>query len=36
VLKEYYAAQQKLRLVDGKGSIDETFRGILAAIGEKV
>ena len=36
VLKEYYAGQQKLRLVDGKGSIDETFAGILAAIGEKV
>ena len=36
VLKEYYAGQQKLRLVDGKGSIEETFHGILAAIGEKV
>ena len=36
VLKEYYAARQKLRLVDGKGSIEETFQGILAAIGEKV
>jgi len=36
VLKEYYAGQQKLRLVDGKGSIEETFAGILAAIGEKV
>ncbi len=36
VLKEYYATQQKLRLVDGKGSIEETFAGILAAIGEKV
>ena len=36
VLKEYYAGQQKLRLVDGKGSIEETFQGILAAIGEKV
>ena len=36
VLKEYYAGQQKLRLVDGKGSIEEAFAGILAAIGEKV
>ena len=36
VLKEYYAGQQKLRLIDGKGSIEETFQGILAAIGEKV
>jgi adenylate kinase len=36
VLKEYYAGRQKLRLVDGKGSIEETFQGILAAIGEKV
>ena len=36
VLKEYYAGQQKLRLIDGKGSIEETFRGILKAIGEKV
>ena len=36
VLKEYYAAQQKLRLVDGEGSIEETFQGVLAAIGEKV
>ena len=36
VLKEYYATQQKLRLVDGKGSIEETFQGILAAIGENV
>ena len=36
VLKEYYASQQKLRLIDGKGSIEETFQGILAAIGEKV
>ncbi len=36
VLKEYYAGRQKLRLVDGKGSIEDTFAGILAAIGEKV
>ncbi len=36
VLKAYYAGQQKLRLVDGKGSIEETFQGILAAIGENV
>ena len=36
VLKEYYAGQQKLRLIDGKGSIEETFQGILAAIGENV
>ena len=36
VLKEYYDGQQKLRLIDGKGSIEETFQGILAAIGEKV
>ena len=33
VLKEYYATQQKLRLVDGEGSIEETFQGVLAAIG---
>ena len=36
VLKAYYEGQQKLRLIDGKGSIEETFAGILAAIGEKV
>ena len=36
VLKEYYAGAQKLRLVDGKGSIEVIFARILAAIGEKV
>ena len=36
VLKSYYAAQNKLRLVDGSGTIEETFAGIMSAIGEKL
>ncbi len=36
VLKDYYAAQNKLRLVDGNQSIEGAFRDILRALGEKV
>ena len=36
VLKDYYAAQNKLRLVEGDQSIEGAFQDILKALGEKV
>ena len=36
VLKGYYAAQNKLRLVEGNQSIEGAFKDILEALGEKV
>ena len=36
VLKDYYAGQNKLRLIDGNQSIEAANREILAAIGAKV
>jgi len=36
VLKDYYAAQNKLRLVEGNQSIEGVFQDILKALGEKV
>ena len=36
VLKDYYEAQGKLRLVQGDQSIEGAFNDILAALGEKV
>ena len=36
VLKDYYAAQNKLRLVKGDQSIDGAFKDILKALGETV
>ena len=36
VLKDYYAEQGKLRLVQGDQSIEGAFKDILAALGEKV
>ena len=36
VLKDYYEAQGKLRLVQGDQSIEGAFKDILAALGEKV
>ena len=36
VLKDYYAAQGKLRLVEGNQSIEGAFKDILTALGEKV
>ena len=36
VLKDYYAAQNKLRLVQGDQSIEGAFQDILKALGEKV
>ena len=35
VLKDYYAGQNKLRLVEGNQSIEGAFRDILKALGEK-
>ena len=36
VLKDYYAAQNKLRLVEGNQSIEGAFKDILKALGETV
>ena len=36
VLKDYYAAQNKLRLVEGNQSIQDAYYDILRALGEKV
>ena len=36
VLKDYYAAQNKLRIVQGDQSIEGAFRDILIALGEEV
>ena len=36
VLKDYYAAQNKLRIVQGNQSIEGAFKDILEALGEKV
>ena len=36
VLKNYYAQQEKLRLVDGNQPIEDAFRDILKAIGAEV
>ena len=36
VLKDYYAAQNKLRLVEGDQSIEGAFKDILKALGENV
>ena len=36
VLKDYYAAQNKVRLVEGNQSIEGAFQDILKALGEKV
>ena len=36
VLKDYYAAQNKLRIVESDQSIEGVFRDILKALGEKV
>ena len=36
VLKDYYAKQNKLRLVEGDQSIEGAFQDILKALGEKV
>ena len=36
VLKDYYAAQGKLRLVEGNQSIEGAFKDILTALGETV
>ena len=36
VLKDYYAKQNKLRIVQGDQSIEGAFKDILAALGEKV
>ena len=36
VLKDYYAAQGKLRKIEGNQSIEGAFKDILAALGEKV
>lgn len=36
VLKDYYAAQSKLRLVEGNQPIQDAYRDILRALGEKV
>ena len=36
VLKDYYKAQNKLRLVEGSQSIEGAFQDILRALGEKV
>ena len=36
VLKDYYAAQNKLRVVEGNQSIEGAFQDILKALGEKV
>ena len=36
VLKDYYAAQDKLRLVEGNQSIEGAFKDILKALGETV
>ena len=36
VLKDYYAAQNKLRKIEGNQSIEGAFKDILTALGEKV
>ena len=36
VLKDYYAAQEKLRKIEGNQSIEGAFKYILTALGEKV
>ena len=36
VLKDYYAAQDKLRKIEGNQSIEGAFKDILTALGEKV
>ena len=36
VLKDYYAAQDKLRKIEGNQSIEGAFKDILEALGEKV
>ena len=36
VLKDYYAAQGKLRMIEGNQSIEGAFKDILTALGEKV
>ena len=36
VLKDYYAAQNKLRLVEGDQSIEGAFQDILRVLGETV
>jgi len=36
VLKDYYAAQDKLRLIEGNQSIEGAFKDILKALGETV
>ena len=36
VLKDYYAAQNKLRIVEGNQSIEGAFKDILKALGENV
>ena len=36
VLKDYYAAQDKLRKIEGNQSIEGAFKDILKALGEKV
>ena len=36
VLKDYYAAQNKLRTIEGNQSIEGAFKDILTALGEKV
>ena len=36
VLKDYYAAQNKLRKIEGNQSIEGAFKDILEALGEKV
>ena len=36
VLKDYYAGQNKLRLVEGNQPIQDAYRDILRALGEKV
>ena len=36
VLKDYYAAQGKLRLVEGNQPIEDAYHDILRALGEKV
>ena len=36
VLKDYYAQQNKLSLVEGNQSIEDTFRDVLKALGETV
>ena len=36
ILKDYYAQQNKLSLVEGNQSIEDTFRDVLKALGETV